>query len=173
MSFAVEQSARASVVFAAAAAPDASAGAGTGAGRAPGVAGATDRERSAVPVELRYDARAAPRSVSLSFAEVPGGPEHAWVFARDLLERGLRGPAGSGAVRVWPSGRVRAVVELHSDDGVALVQFDSSALARFLRRTYREAPTAGGGSTAPAAGGGDGAREAGGRNGAREAPAGA
>jgi hypothetical protein len=68
----------------------------------------------------------------------PGEPPHDWVFARDLLERGLRGPAStsSGDVRIWPSGRVRAVVELHSSQGVALVQFDSSALTRFLRRTY-------------------------------------
>ncbi len=108
-------------------------------------------EHGAVPVDLRYDPETAPRSVSLSFPDLPGHPDspdspgflpHDWVFARDLLERGLHGPAStsSGDVRVWPSGRVRAVVELHSAQGVAVVQFDSAALARFLRRTYAATP---------------------------------
>jgi hypothetical protein len=122
MSFAVEQHARARVVT-----------------------GTADEERSAVPVDLRYDPQAAPRSVCLSFPESPGSAPHDWVFARDLLERGLRGPASTsnGDVRIWPSGRVRAVVELHSAEGVALVQFDSAALTRFLRRTYAATTPAG------------------------------
>lgn len=130
MSFAVEQHARARVVM-----------------------GATDEERSAVPVELRYDPDAAPRSVCISLPDSPGAVPHDWVFARDLLERGLRGPASTldGEVRIWPSGRVRAVVELHSPEGVALVQFDSSALARFLRRTYAAAATTARATAAPAA----------------------
>src|ERR1044072_417541 len=115
MSFAVEQSAR-----------------------APRVRGAPAEDRRAAPVRRRCDPEAVPRSVSLSFPDSPGAPSRDWVFARDLLERGLRWPAstGSGDVRIWPSGRVRAVVELHSPQGVALVQFDSAALARFLRCTY-------------------------------------
>lgn len=130
MSIAVEQHARARVV--------------TGTADVPGAA---DEERSAVPVDLRYDPEAAPRSVCLSSPDLPvppGSPDtaaHDWVFARELLERGLRGPAStsSGDVRVWPSGRVSTVVELHSARGVAVVQFDASALTRFLRRTYAAA----------------------------------
>ncbi|MEI5099457.1 SsgA family sporulation/cell division regulator [Streptomyces sp. PmtG] len=93
-----------------------------------------------VPVALRYDPEADPRSVRVG---LPGGADgpgaHDWVFSRDLLERGLRAPASSGDVRVWPCGRVQAVVEFHSPKGVAVVQFDSSALVRFLRRTYTAA----------------------------------
>jgi hypothetical protein len=85
----------------------------------------------AVPVVLRYDPDADPRSV---FIGLPG--PHEWAFSRDLLEKGLSAPAGTGAVRVWPCGRVQAVVEFHSPQGVEVVQFESKELIRFLRRTY-------------------------------------
>ncbi|MEU9730556.1 SsgA family sporulation/cell division regulator [Streptomyces sp. NPDC048002] len=88
-------------------------------------------DRDAVPVVLRYDPELDPRSVRFG---LPGA--HEWTFDRDLLEQGLRAPAGSGEVRVWPCGRVQAVVEFHSAQGVSVVQFDSKALLRFLRRTY-------------------------------------
>jgi hypothetical protein len=88
-------------------------------------------ERAAVPVVLRYDPDADPRSVRVG---LPG--THEWTFSRSLLEQGLRAPAGQGDVRVWPCGRVQAVVELHSAQGVSVVQFESKALLRFLRRTY-------------------------------------
>ncbi|WP_030668372.1 SsgA family sporulation/cell division regulator [Streptomyces cellulosae] len=85
----------------------------------------------AVPVILRYDPETDPRSVRV---RLPGSPE--WTFPRSLLEQGLRAPAGSGEVRVWPCGRVQAVVEFHSDEGVSVVQFEMKTLLRFLRRTY-------------------------------------
>ena len=59
-----------------------------------------------------------------------------WTFARALLEEGLTGPAGSGDVHLWPCGGDRTVVELHSPHGMALLQFDTPALRRFLLRTY-------------------------------------
>ncbi|MEW2526207.1 SsgA family sporulation/cell division regulator [Streptomyces sp. NPDC047071] len=95
-----------------------------------------------VPVALRYDPQADPRSVRIGLpgtvaADHPGSPD--WVLDRDLLERGLRAPAADGDVRIWPCGRVQAVVEFHTPKGVAVVQFDSSALVRFLRRTYTAA----------------------------------
>lgn len=88
-------------------------------------------DRDAVPVVLRYDPDADPRSVRVG---LPG--PHEWTFSRSLLEQGLRAPAGSGEVRVWPCGRVQAVVEFHSDEGVSVVQFETKTLMRFLRRTY-------------------------------------
>jgi len=88
----------------------------------------------AVPVVLRYDPEADPRSVRV---DLPG--THEWTFSRSLLEQGLLTPAASGDVRVWPCGRVQAVVEFHSAQGVSVVQFDSKALIRFLRRTYMAA----------------------------------
>ncbi|CAM5440168.1 SsgA family sporulation/cell division regulator OS=Streptomyces alboniger OX=132473 GN=CP975_14585 PE=3 SV=1 [Streptomyces alboniger] len=89
----------------------------------------------AVPVVLRYDPETDPRSVRV---HLPGS--HEWTFSRALLEQGLRAPAGSGEVRVWPCGRVQTVVEFHSAQGVSVVQFDAKALLRFLRRTYLAVP---------------------------------
>ncbi|MFE6285868.1 SsgA family sporulation/cell division regulator [Streptomyces sp. NPDC057877] len=93
-------------------------------------------ERGAIPVVLRYDPDSDPRSVRIG---LPG--PHEWTLSRSLLEQGLRAPAGSGEIRVWPCGRVQAVVELHSAKGVSVVQFESKTLVRFLRRTYLEAGT--------------------------------
>ncbi|MCF4138760.1 SsgA family sporulation/cell division regulator [Streptomyces sp. Tue 6430] len=90
-----------------------------------------EEERSAVPVVLRYDPEEDPRTVRVG---LPGNRERS--IARTLLEQGLRTPAGSGEVRVWPCGRVQAIVEFHSPQGVSVVQFESKELLRFLRRTY-------------------------------------
>ena len=89
-----------------------------------------------VPATLRYRSTD-PLAVHLDF---PGevsldGRGAVWTFARGLLDAGLRGPAGDGDVRVWPCGRERTVVELHSPHGMALLQFDTPALERFLLRT--------------------------------------
>ncbi|MFI9172111.1 SsgA family sporulation/cell division regulator [Streptomyces lincolnensis] len=97
----------------------------------------------AVPVMLRYDPETDPRSVRVG---LPGTDE--WTFSRALLEQGLRAPAGSGEVRVWPCGRVQAVLEFHSAQGVSVVQFETKALLRFLRRTYTATPVGRGGSAA-------------------------
>jgi hypothetical protein len=91
-------------------------------------------EQPAVPVVLRYDPEDDPRTVRVGLPD-----RHEWPIARTLLEQGLRAPAGSGEVRVWPCGRVQAVVEFHSPHGVQVVQFDSKTLLRFLRRTYMAA----------------------------------
>ncbi|GAA2498403.1 SsgA family sporulation/cell division regulator [Streptomyces longisporus] len=91
-------------------------------------------EDETVPVVLRYDPEVDPREVRVG---LPGA--HEWSFSRSLLEQGLRAPAGSGEVRVWPCGRVQAVVEFHSANGVSVVQFESKTLLRFLRRTYMAA----------------------------------
>ncbi|CAL9308089.1 SsgA family sporulation/cell division regulator [Streptomyces sp. SudanB182_2057] len=99
----------------------------------------TDEEGpGSVPVVLRYDPDRDPRSVRIG---LPG--PHEWTFSRALLERGLRAPAGTGEVRVWPCGRVQAVVEFHSGHGVDVVQFDAKTLLRFLRRTYTAEPVRG------------------------------
>ncbi|MGA4849417.1 SsgA family sporulation/cell division regulator [Streptomyces sp. G5(2025)] len=90
----------------------------------------------AVPVVLRYDAEADPHTVRIG---LPG--PHEWTFARQLLEQGLRAPVTAGDVHVWPCGRVQTIVEFHAGEGVTVVQFDASALMRFLRRTYAAAAT--------------------------------
>ncbi|WKE68144.1 SsgA family sporulation/cell division regulator [Streptomyces sp. WP-1] len=64
------------------------------------------------------------------------GEDVSWTFARSLLDQGLRTPAGHGDVQIWPYGRTRTVLEFHSPFGLALLQFPTSTLRRFLVRTY-------------------------------------
>ncbi|WUL62548.1 SsgA family sporulation/cell division regulator [Streptomyces sp. NBC_00344] len=90
-----------------------------------------------VRVAFRYDPASDAGDVTVVF---PGGTE--WVFARELLEAGLRAPQRSGNVGMWPCGRAQAVLEFHSAHGVAVVQFDKAPLMRFLGRTYRAVPHA-------------------------------
>ncbi|GAA2240720.1 cell division protein [Streptomyces ruber] len=97
-------------------------------------------DRDIVPVLLRYDAEADPGAVLVTLPG-PHGPED-WTVSRDVVERGLCAPAGAGAVRVWPCGRVTAVIEFHSAAGAQVLQFDSKAVHRFLRRTYAAAGVA-------------------------------
>ncbi|UQX01517.1 SsgA family sporulation/cell division regulator [Streptomyces sp. RerS4] len=94
----------------------------------------------AIPVALRFRPEE-PLAVRIVFpAELsPEGTDNEWVFPRALLEAGLLAPTGTGDVRVWPCGRVQAIVEFHSPEGVAVIQFDIASLRRFLRRTYAAA----------------------------------
>ncbi|MES5820146.1 SsgA family sporulation/cell division regulator [Streptomyces sp. RG80] len=96
-----------------------------------------DEQELPVPTTLRYTS-ADPLAVHLDFPSDVSldGELVTWTFARSLLEEGLRGPAGGGDVHLWPCGRARTVVELHSPYGLALLQFDTSALRGFLLRTY-------------------------------------
>ncbi|MEU6620690.1 SsgA family sporulation/cell division regulator [Streptomyces litmocidini] len=84
-----------------------------------------------VPVALRYDPDHSPGTVRFVF---PDAVE--WSFPRAVLETGMRTPTRRGDIGVWPCGRVQTVVELHQDDGVTVVQFDTNALTRFLKHTY-------------------------------------
>lgn len=90
-----------------------------------------------VRVFLSYDPAKDPAVVRFAF---PGGGE--WTFPRKLLEAGLRVPTRDGDVGIWPCGRVQAIVEFHTADGVDVVQFDSKTLLRFLRHTYAVAAPA-------------------------------
>ncbi|MEU6820798.1 SsgA family sporulation/cell division regulator [Streptomyces atriruber] len=101
------------------------------------------RER-ALPVVLRYAAED-PLAVQMAFPSQASldGAEVTWIFARQLLEEGLGAPAGSGDVHIWPCGRARTVLEFHSHQGLALVQFDKLALRRFLVRSYAVVPAGG------------------------------
>lgn len=94
----------------------------------------------AVPVALRF-VPDEPLAVRIVFPAgvSPEGTDNEWVFPRALLESGLLAPSGTGDVRIWPCGRVQVIVEFHAPEGVAVVQFDSAALRRFLRRTFASA----------------------------------
>jgi hypothetical protein len=96
-----------------------------------------DEQELPVPATLRY-VSTDPLAVHLVFPpEVSlDGTGVTWTFGRALLEEGLRGPAGGGDVHIWPCGRDRTVVEFHSPHGLALLQFGTACLRRFLLRTY-------------------------------------
>jgi hypothetical protein len=105
----------------------------------PALAGLITSDHDELPVAatLRYTS-ADPLAVQLDF---PGevsvdGRKVTWTFARALLEEGLGSPAGLGTVHIWPCGPSRTVVEFHAGEGVAMVRFDTSALHRFLLRSY-------------------------------------
>ncbi|MFI1017470.1 SsgA family sporulation/cell division regulator [Streptomyces sp. NPDC020965] len=98
-----------------------------------------------VQVTLQYEPDDDPRSVRFAFPSGLG-----WTFPREVLETGLSSPARSGDVEVWPCGRVQSIVEFHTKDGVAVVQFDTSALTRFLHHTYAATTGAAGTTGTPA-----------------------
>ncbi|AZM57154.1 SsgA family sporulation/cell division regulator [Streptomyces sp. WAC 01529] len=105
---------------------------------------APDGHEYALPVVLRYSAED-PLAVQITFPSEASldGMEVTWIFARQLLEDGLSAPAGGGDVHIWPCGRARTVMEFHSLEGLALVQFDDLALRRFLAQSYAVVPAGG------------------------------
>jgi hypothetical protein len=63
-----------------------------------------------------------------------------WVFARALLDEGLRVPAGEGDVRFYPCGPLWTGAQFHGRGRVALVLFESVTMRRFLREAYAITP---------------------------------
>ena len=71
-----------------------------------------------------------------------------WIFARDLLSRGIQGRQGIGDVQVRPSpgpagGEPGSVlnIELSSPFGQAHFEAPAREISDFLRRTYQIVPT--------------------------------
>lgn len=90
-----------------------------------------------LPVVLRYDL-IDPYAVRAEF-QLPG-TSNCWVFARELLARGLHRPVGDGDVRIWPVDGDGVRITLLSPDGEALVQADASGVEEFLRQSYALCP---------------------------------
>ncbi|WP_340560817.1 SsgA family sporulation/cell division regulator [Streptomyces sp. GSL17-111] len=96
-----------------------------------------------VPATLRYDT-SDPLAVRVAFPAEAAlhGAEVTWVFARRLLDEGLRGPAGDGDVRFRPGPPGRTFMELKAPQGSALVELAAEDLHRFLAATYTFVPQA-------------------------------
>lgn len=96
-------------------------------------------EEQELPVRaaFRYSS-ADPLAVHVDFPPTASldGTAVTWTFARALLEEGLSAPAGSGDVRLRPCGQARTIMEFHSPYGLALVEFDTPDLDRFLLRSH-------------------------------------
>ena len=88
--------------------------------------------------ELRYDP-ADPFAVAMAFLK--DGHEVLWVFARDLLLRGVTEPAGVGDVHVFPSvdldGRAVVAIGLRGPTGEALLLGRTRDFLGFLAQTTR------------------------------------
>ncbi|HSJ20378.1 MAG TPA: SsgA family sporulation/cell division regulator [Nocardioidaceae bacterium] len=91
-----------------------------------------------VEAELRYDP-ADPYAVAVAF--LSHGTEVLWVFARDLLIRGVSEPTGDGDVQVFPSldddGRAEVGLMLRSPAGQTLMKVPARDVMGFLARSTR------------------------------------
>ncbi|MET9296067.1 SsgA family sporulation/cell division regulator [Streptomyces sp. NPDC003077] len=98
---------------------------------------ATAPRSRVILARLRYE-RADPFAVRVLFPATASldGTEVEWAFGRELLAAGVLAPAGTGDVRVWPCGPRRTVLEFHTEDGMAMVQFATHDLRRFLALAY-------------------------------------
>lgn len=102
-----------------------------------------DADRIAeVPTRFRYDT-SEPFAVRLAF-HAGEYDEAEWVFARELLADGLRGPSGEGDIRLWPShcpehGSVLRI-SLDSPHGSADLEAGADDVGRWLERTYDAVP---------------------------------
>ena len=99
---------------------------------------------ASVPVEaaFAYDPYD-PFAVRAEFTLDPRDEPVVWVFARDLVLRGLQAPAGEGDVSVWPSrslGRPVVCLALTSPDGQALLECQRDDLVAFIDLTLATVP---------------------------------
>lgn len=63
-----------------------------------------------------------------------------WIFARELLYKGIEGREGLGDVVVWPDGDGAVHIELSSPFGNAHFEADMEQVSNFLERTYAIIP---------------------------------
>jgi hypothetical protein len=78
-----------------------------------------------------------PYALTLTMITPSQRPE-TWTFSRELLEAGLMGGFGSGAVVVAPSPDGREVlIGLHGASDFVVVHLDPGPIRRFLDKSYR------------------------------------
>jgi hypothetical protein len=94
-----------------------------------------------VSVALRYDT-ADPYAVHAVF-RVAVDQQVTWVFARELLNKGLGEASGDGDVRIWPvreDGHEVVCIVLRSPDGEAVLHARPDDLVEFLGSAYALCP---------------------------------
>lgn len=99
-----------------------------------------DDELILIPVVMFYDPTD-PYAVSILFLK----DSVIWTFGRELMERGLKGEAGIGDVRIYPprGGRYSPsalTLQLDSPSGGIRMIMDRGTIQDFLRRTYKVVP---------------------------------
>lgn len=97
-----------------------------------------------LPARFVYDKRH-PFSVTLEFPQPDSDGVTRWVFARELLEQGLRHPAGEGDVRIWPScrcsGRKDVRMLLRGSTDAVLVDVPHNPLQDWMEQTWEAVPS--------------------------------
>jgi len=91
-----------------------------------------------VQAELRFRSDD-PFAVQLLLS-IDQSPAITWVFSRDLLVEGVRGPAGMGDVQVFPV-HDGTVIELRSGEQAARLLSHTPDLMEFLVRSIEIVPT--------------------------------
>jgi hypothetical protein len=98
-------------------------------------------EQAIVPLlaSLHY-AAADPYAVRVAFHVGLDEPVE-WIFARELLSKGMEDATGLGDVRIWPSDKPGVLeIALSSPFGEAHFEAPRNEVARFLNRSYRLIP---------------------------------
>ncbi|MFJ3669529.1 SsgA family sporulation/cell division regulator [Streptomyces sp. NPDC090106] len=99
--------------------------------------------RVAVPAAFAYDPRE-PFAVRLRLPGTGDEEHNDWYFARDLLQEGLRRPAGAGDVLIRPTRRPTGgqdlALLLRTDEGAALLHLPAQPVRAWLVRTWEALP---------------------------------
>jgi hypothetical protein len=91
-------------------------------------------------ITASYDQRD-PYAVRLTFpVNTPEGSALTWIFARQLFDDGLAGPAGDGDVHIWPCGPDLVMLELCAATGLAQIALSARQVRAFLFLSYAEVP---------------------------------
>jgi hypothetical protein len=97
-----------------------------------------------LPVTSQFSfSRFDPYAVTLRFL-VDGDQWVTWIFARELLEKGITSAQGEGDVQIWPGERDGArCVFLHtrSPHGAATFMLSLTVVVEFLLNTYSVVPS--------------------------------
>lgn len=97
-------------------------------------------DRGVVKVDLCWSAAAHPELQMIVHGRQPGDDVE-WVFARELLSRGLRGGIGDGDVRVMPDPAGAFVqIVLRQDGRQAVLSACATRVGEFIDRTLAAVP---------------------------------
>ncbi|WNO76904.1 SsgA family sporulation/cell division regulator [Streptomyces sp. AM8-1-1] len=93
-------------------------------------------------MRLRYEP-SDPYAVRVAFTAEGSDETVEWIFGRDLLIDGLKGPVGEGDVQIWPASdrdRGALYIILKPPDGVALIRATAQDIKRFVHETEALVP---------------------------------
>ncbi|MCZ0985261.1 SsgA family sporulation/cell division regulator [Streptomyces diastatochromogenes] len=93
-------------------------------------------------MSLRYEP-SDPYALRVAFTVVGSDDTVDWIIGRDLLDDGLKGPAGEGDIRVWPAEEYDlgdVYILLSPPAGTALLKAPAQEIKAFLQETEAVVP---------------------------------